>query len=64
LPVVIISANEKPETTLSPDTNVLEVSLSRPLNSQEMRAILGTLLSTVLPRYPKEVEPANPAVEA
>lgn len=56
LPVVIISADEKPESTLSPDTNVVEMSLSRPLNTHEMRAILGVILDTVPPRYPKQID--------
>jgi len=60
LPVVIISADEKPEATLSPETNVLEVGLSRPLNTHETRAILDTILSTILPRYPKETVHPSP----
>lgn len=60
LPVVIISADEKPEATLSPDTNVIEVGLSRPLNTHETRAILDTILKTILPRYPKEAGHRSP----
>ncbi len=63
LPVVIISADEKPESSLSPDANVLEMSLSRPLNTHEMRAILGVILDTVLPRYPKPIEANESADE-
>lgn len=53
LPVVIISAEEKPEATISPDGNVLELSLPRPLTMHETREILRVILNTILPRYPR-----------
>lgn len=54
LPVVIISAEEKPEASLAPNGNVLELSLPRPLNANEMREILQVILNTIPPRYPQD----------
>ncbi|MDT8897030.1 response regulator [Thermanaerothrix sp. 4228-RoL] len=53
LPVVIISAEEQPEATLTPDGNVLELSLPRPLTMHETREIIRVILNTILPRYPQ-----------
>ncbi len=54
MPIVIISAQEKPETSLAPGENIFELGLSRPLSMNEMSEILNTVLKTVLPRYPRE----------
>lgn len=54
IPVVIISAQEQPEASMSPGENVFELGLTRPLSMNEMSDILNMVLKTVLPRYPQE----------
>jgi signal transduction histidine kinase/CheY-like chemotaxis protein len=51
LPVIIISAQERPEDSLPPGENVFELGLTRPLSMSEMEELLKTTLKTVLPRY-------------
>jgi len=55
LPVIIISAQERPEDSLPPGENVFELGLTRPLSMSEMEELLKTTLKTILPRYSQEM---------
>lgn len=61
LPVIIISAQERPEDSLTPGENVFELGLTRPLSMNEMGEILKITLKTVLPRYSRQSEGAASA---
>jgi signal transduction histidine kinase len=62
LPVIVLTAHDRPQKPSCGDRDVLQIRMRRPLSRPELTSVLACLLETIRPLYPLDsIEPAHPA---